>query len=194
MLDFMYVCNCSSNKEKYIVGSGFLKNIQRHGVKGGLNKSYKDGKRDVVKGVEGGVKSIRDKTGEIVCPDKRMPLYYGEQHAPCANFCGPGTKINERLKRGDEGVTKADEICKIHDIDYEDIIQKYRLEQITKAEAVKLVRAADDKMLRSVDAMNTTDKNPQLWEYMHKFIGEQIIKGKKVLEDKGIISGNKFVN
>lgn len=33
-------------------------------------------------------------------------------------FCGPGTKLKERLARGDQGINKLDQACKEHDISY----------------------------------------------------------------------------
>ncbi len=41
-----------------------------------------------------------------------------EAHLPGLNFCGPGTKLKERLARGDRGVNGLDEACKLHDISY----------------------------------------------------------------------------
>lgn len=41
-----------------------------------------------------------------------------ELHAPGYNFCGPGTRLRERLLRGDKGVNPLDEACKRHDIAY----------------------------------------------------------------------------
>lgn len=41
-----------------------------------------------------------------------------ELHLPGYNFCGPGTKLEKRLKRGDVGINPLDEACKIHDIAY----------------------------------------------------------------------------
>lgn len=53
----------------------------------------------------------------------KLPI---ELHAPrnwnfdTYNFCGPGTKLAERLGRGDKGVNPLDEACKQHDIWYRD--------------------------------------------------------------------------
>lgn len=41
-----------------------------------------------------------------------------ELHIPKYQFCGPGTKVFKRLKRGDKGINKLDEACKLHDIQY----------------------------------------------------------------------------
>lgn len=49
-----------------------------------------------------------------------------ELHAPLNwnldsyNYCGPGTKLSQRLARGDKGVNPLDEACKKHDIWYRD--------------------------------------------------------------------------
>lgn len=45
-----------------------------------------------------------------------LPL---ELHLPGGyRFCGPGTKLSERLARGDTGINQLDEACKQHDIAY----------------------------------------------------------------------------
>jgi hypothetical protein len=41
-----------------------------------------------------------------------------EMHIPGYNFCGPFTKLEERLERGDKGINPLDEACKQHDIAY----------------------------------------------------------------------------
>lgn len=41
-----------------------------------------------------------------------------EYHIPGYEWCGPGTKVNERLKRGDQGINSLDKACKAHDIAY----------------------------------------------------------------------------
>lgn len=41
-----------------------------------------------------------------------------ELHLPGYNYCGPGTRLAERLARGDKGINQLDEYCKQHDIAY----------------------------------------------------------------------------
>src|SRR5436190_936048 len=42
-----------------------------------------------------------------------------ELHLPGGyQYCGPGTKLKERLARGDTGINKLDQACKEHDIAY----------------------------------------------------------------------------
>ena len=41
-----------------------------------------------------------------------------ELHLPGYRFCGPGTKLEERLARGERGINQLDEACREHDIAY----------------------------------------------------------------------------
>lgn len=41
-----------------------------------------------------------------------------ELHLPGYQFCGPGTKVFKRLRRGDKGINELDKACKLHDIEY----------------------------------------------------------------------------
>lgn len=49
------------------------------------------------------------------CLINKLPF---ELHLPGYNYCGPGTRLRERLARGDRGVNPLDEECKQHDIAY----------------------------------------------------------------------------
>lgn len=50
--------------------------------------------------------------------DKAIDKLPIELHIPGYHFCGPGTKLTQRLKRGDKGINKLDTACKAHDIAY----------------------------------------------------------------------------
>lgn len=41
-----------------------------------------------------------------------------ELHLPGYNYCGPGTRLRERLLRGDKGINQLDNACMQHDIAY----------------------------------------------------------------------------
>lgn len=41
-----------------------------------------------------------------------------ELHLPRYQFCGPGTRLEERIARGDRGINRLDEACREHDIAY----------------------------------------------------------------------------
>ena len=61
-----------------------------------------------------------------------------EFHWPKMNYTGPGTHLEKRLRRGDRGVNRLDEIARIHDIDY------------SKAKNLQDKWKADDKMIRAI--------------------------------------------
>jgi hypothetical protein len=65
-------------------------------------------KRRVVRG-SGIVSSVLNKTIDL------LPV---ELHIPGYQYCGPGTKLKQRLARGDPGINKLDQACKQHDIAY----------------------------------------------------------------------------
>ncbi|KAJ8914674.1 hypothetical protein NQ315_017372 [Exocentrus adspersus] len=44
--------------------------------------------------------------------------HLGEIHIPGYQFCGPGTKLKERLSKGQQGVNPLDGFCRKHDIAY----------------------------------------------------------------------------
>lgn len=54
--------------------------------------------------------------GDIV--NKAIDILPFELHIPGYQYCGPGTNLSKRLKRGDVGINKLDSACKIHDIAY----------------------------------------------------------------------------
>lgn len=41
-----------------------------------------------------------------------------EMHIPSYHYCGPGTKLNERLAHNDQGINELDRACRQHDIAY----------------------------------------------------------------------------
>ena len=57
------------------------------------------------------------------------------------NYLGPGTRLKERLRRGDRVVNRLDELPKIHDIDY------------SKAKNLQDKWKADDKMIRAISKL-----------------------------------------
>ena len=58
-----------------------------------------------------------------------------EFHWPKMNYLGPRTRLKERVRRGDRGVNRLDELAKIHDIDY----SKAKNLNTTRAMCVKIV-------------------------------------------------------
>lgn len=76
----------------------------------------------------------------------KIPL---EIHLPKYQYCGPGTKLAERLARGDPGINKLDRLCKDHDIAYEkckDSSERYKADKILTAGAMKRIFSRDAKL------------------------------------------------
>ena len=64
-----------------------------------------------------------------------------EFHWPKMNYLGPGTQLQKRLRRGDQGVNRLDGLAKIHDIDY------------SKVKNLQGKWKADDKMIRAISKL-----------------------------------------
>lgn len=50
--------------------------------------------------------------------DKAIDWLPFELHVPGYQYCGPGTELEKRLKRGDKGINPLDSACRKHDIVY----------------------------------------------------------------------------
>lgn len=68
-----------------------------------------------------------------------------ELHIPGYQYCGPGTKLNKRLARGDPGINELDRACKEHDIAYSEHADKVGRRVADK----KLVHSAWKRVLSS---------------------------------------------
>lgn len=69
-----------------------------------------------------------------------------EVHLPFYNYCGPGTKLTERLSRGDRGINYLDEACREHDISYsksQDLKHRHEADKILEKKAIKRIKAFD---------------------------------------------------
>ena len=67
-----------------------------------------------------------------------------EIHLPGYRFCGPGTKLGERLARGEHGINELDEACREHDIvyaEYKDNERRRIADRILAEKAWKRVKA-----------------------------------------------------
>lgn len=65
------------------------------------------------------------------------------------NFCGPGTKLQQRLLRNDVGINQLDEACKLHDIVYENSANSKERNKADKklvSKAFKRVYSKDVKL------------------------------------------------
>lgn len=86
-----------------------------------------------------------------------------ELHLPGYQYCGPFTKLEKRLQRGDLGINRVDKACKKHDIEYsktKDNSERHR---------------ADQELINDLDAID----NPTFGERAARMIIKPIIKTKK---------------
>lgn len=119
------------------------------------------------------------------------PRFAGENHWPGHNFTGPGTKIEKRLQLGqpyDTPVDAVDACAKKHDIDYLNIRNKLSAGQIDRQDAINLTRQSDDVFINCVEKSKPKGVNGKLAQYI---VGD-IIKGKKFLENAGVIDPLRF--
>ena len=69
-----------------------------------------------------------------------------ELHIPGYKFCGPGTRLFERIARGDQGINPLDAACKVHDIaysQYKDLDQRHRADKELERAAWGRLKASD---------------------------------------------------
>ena len=99
--------------------------MARTGKRKARRKRPQKGKKRGQRGAALDIQKLIEKTGK-------------EFHWPRENYLGPGTRLQQRLKRGDRSINRLDELAKIHDIDY------------SKAKSLKDKWKADDKMIRAI--------------------------------------------
>jgi len=72
-----------------------------------------------------------------------------ELHIPGYQFCGPGTRLEKRLARGDRGINPLDAACREHDIAYSrsnDLGQRHVADRILAARARERITARDSTL------------------------------------------------
>lgn len=80
-------------------------------------------------------------TGLLNSVINKLPF---ELHIPGYNFCGPGTRLQKRLLRGDKGVNQLDEACKQHDIAYSntnDLSSRRKADRVLAQKAFRILRS-----------------------------------------------------
>lgn len=79
-----------------------------------------------------------------------------EVHVPGYQYCGPGTKLEKRLKRGDAGINPLDAACKVHDIAYDQnkySAERGKADKILQKESLKRVFSKDATLGERVTAL-----------------------------------------
>lgn len=69
-----------------------------------------------------------------------------ELHLPGYQYCGPGTKLQKRIARGDPGINQLDAACKEHDIAYskhKDLEERHKADFILENKAWSRVKSKD---------------------------------------------------
>ncbi len=149
-------------------------------------------KRKRTKKKGGVVLKVRNKLRKKFCPKGTTPLRRGEKHAPCMNYAGPGTHAVERVREGVKPVNATDRAAQRHDLDYNDINEKFKQGKISKSQASKLTRKADIRMLASMRKANRRGENKSLFDKFSHLSASAAMKTKIGLERLKILNPTKF--
>ena len=87
----------------------------------------------------------------------KLPI---ELHLPGYQFCGPGTKLQKRLQRGDKGINLLDAACREHDIAYSqstDLSKRHQADQVLAEKAWQRVKALDSNIKERANAWFVTN-------------------------------------
>lgn len=106
----------------------------------------------------------------------KLPL---ELHLPGYQFCGPGTKLEKRLARGDKGINLLDSACREHDIAYsqsKDIDKRHQADQILAEKAWQRVKSKDSNWKERANAWFVTNAMKAKVKFG---LGMKPIKGEK---------------
>ena len=99
----------------------------------------------VVRG-RGIISSVLNKAIDLLPIELHLPSGIGTRGLKTYNYCGPGTKLKERLARGDKGINGLDEACKLHDIaysQYKDSDKRRKADEELAERAWQRVKASD---------------------------------------------------
>lgn len=83
-----------------------------------------------------------------------------ELHIPGYQYCGPSTKLKERLARGDPGRNPLDKLCKEHDISYsqsKSLSDRHTADRILADKAWERVKAKDASIGEKIAAWGVTN-------------------------------------
>lgn len=83
-----------------------------------------------------------------------------ELHLPGYQFCGPGTKLKERLERGEKGINPLDAACREHDIAYsqsKDINKRHVADRILSDRAWSRVKSKDSSFTERANGWLVTN-------------------------------------
>lgn len=101
--------------------------------------------------------SVKKRRGKGFVNDliNKLPV---ELHIPGYQYCGPGTKLSERLARGDPGINPLDAACKEHDIAYsknrENLAARHAADKVLTEKALKRVSAGNASIGEKASALS----------------------------------------
>lgn len=87
----------------------------------------------------------------------KLPI---ELHLPGYQYCGPGTKLDKRLARGDQGINSLDKACKEHDITYsqhQDKTDRHKADKVLIDKAWQRVKSKDSNFGERSNALLVTN-------------------------------------
>lgn len=105
-----------------------------------------------------GADKLKDLAGYAM--NRAIDILPGELHIPGYSFCGPGTRLAQRLARGDKPINPLDESCKRHDIAYSkfsDNARRSEADRILQEQAWKRVTASDSSLAEKAAALVVTN-------------------------------------
>ena len=116
-----------------------------------------------------------------------------EVHIPGYKFCGPGTKLAERLARGDIPINRLDEACLKHDLEYSQASDRREADLSLEKKALERVFSRDARIGERIAALGVvgamklkrkvgggvlfTKKNKTMEEKRKKVVGGRKKKG-----------------
>lgn len=87
----------------------------------------------------------------------KLPI---ELHLPGYQYCGPGTKLKDRLAKGDPGINPLDKACKEHDIAYSEkksLNDRHEADKILIEKAWQRVKSKDANLGERASALLVTN-------------------------------------
>lgn len=83
----------------------------------------------------------------------KLPI---ELHIPGYQFCGPGTKLEKRLIKGQTGINPLDQACREHDIAYSqetNLQKRHEADKVLITKAVNRLKASDSSLGEKATAL-----------------------------------------
>lgn len=111
-----------------------------------------------------------------------------ELHIPGYEFCGPGTKLQKRLARGDIGINQLDASCREHDIQYslhKDLASRHLADEILQERAWERVKSKDASLGEKMAAWSVSNVMKVKRKLGMGFKNKKKRTGKKQLTFKG---------